>query len=119
MRNTPLPIGLWMNFSSIFRAISECSGVCGSKKCAITVYDPGTQRVDVLLHDLRAVVADVVVQRAVLDQRDRLAEVEELLHLARSSTSSGSKMSALTNSVLSFSSSSARPCASTTGSLSM
>ena len=67
MRKTPLPIGLWTNFSSIVRAIWECSGVSGSKKCAITVYDPGTTASTYFCMICGAVVAEVVVQGAVLD----------------------------------------------------
>lgn len=43
VRKRPLPIGLWMNLSSIFAASSlssGSSGSCGSKKCEIATNDP-------------------------------------------------------------------------------
>jgi len=79
------------------------------------------QGIDVFGHDaLRAALTVVVVQRAELEQRDRLREVKvQYLRTTSSLTIwSGLKMSASLKWVWSFSSSSARPCASTTGSLS-
>ena len=62
------------------RASGLYSGVLRIEEVAQRDVRARRQGVDVLLHDLGVAISAVVVQRAELEQRDRLGEVEVLAH---------------------------------------